>query len=181
MTMPPIDCRMCKPKNLWHSVYAHINHIETAFVHTTIICNESDTHSWHPILRLYVLSFASRSLVSFQCLLNCYPHCLSERWHGPITFPRFRPAIYGMSIVSLIFGKYISSSSPFLIELLLLDFHDAPCANSNISTLFMRSVLRVLQLDTWMNGAWWSCLRQIRHEHRLHFLWHVWHHSIKFG
>jgi len=31
---PPIDCWMCKTKNHWHSMNSHIDHIETAFVHS---------------------------------------------------------------------------------------------------------------------------------------------------
>jgi len=120
--MPPIDCWMCKTTNHWLSVDAHSNHTETAFLHTIIACNESYTHYWHLILHSYVLSFASRSFVTSQYLINCYPRYLSERWRGPITFPRFWPATYGMWIISLILGKYSSTSSLFLIQLLLLDF-----------------------------------------------------------
>jgi len=96
VTMPPIDCRMCKTNNSWQSVDAHINHIETAFVHTIFVCNESYTPYWHPILSLYVSSFASRSFVTSQRLINWYPHYASESGHCPITFLRFWPAIYGM-------------------------------------------------------------------------------------
>ena len=96
VTMPPIDGRMCKTVNRWHSIDAHFNHIETAFVHPIIERNHSYTPYWHPILRLYVLSFASRSFITSQFLISGYPHYLIERWRGPITFPRFRPAIDGM-------------------------------------------------------------------------------------
>jgi len=82
VTLPPIDCWMCKTKNSWHSVDDHINHIETAFIHTSISCNEPYTHYWHPILHLYVFSFASRSFVTSQFLINCYPRYLSEIWRG---------------------------------------------------------------------------------------------------
>ena len=155
VTMQPIDCWMCKTQNRWHSVDAHINHIETAFVHSIIVCNESYTHDWPPVLRLYVLSFASRSFVTSQFLINCYLHYLSKKWHGPITFPRFQPAIHRMWIISQGLAKYSSTSSPFLFLLLLLDFHDVPQAISNISTMCTRSVRRVMQLDTWINLAWW--------------------------
>jgi len=178
--MQPIDCWMCKTQNRWDSVDTHINHIETAFVHAKIVCNQSYNHYWPPSLRLYVLSFASRSFVTSQFLINCYLHYLSEKWRGPITFPRFRPAIDGMWFISLVFGKYSSTSSPFLIQLLLLDFHDVPQTISNISTMCTRCVRRVMQLDTWMNTAWRLSFRSIRHAHRPLFLWHVWHHSLKF-
>jgi len=171
---------MCKTQNRWHSVDAHINHIETAFVHSIIVCNQSYTHYWPPVLRLYVLSFASRSLVTAQFLINCYLRYLSEKWRGPITFPRFRPAIDGMRFISLVFGKYSLTSSPFHIQLLLLDYHGVPQAISNISTMCTRSVRRVMQLDTWINLAWRVSFRSIRHAHWPLFLWHVWHHSLKF-
>jgi hypothetical protein len=96
VTMPPIDCRMCKTVNRWQSVDAHLNHIETAFVHPIIVRNDSYIHYWDPKLRLYVLWFASRSFITSQFLISGYPRYLIERWHGPITFPRFRPAIDGM-------------------------------------------------------------------------------------
>jgi len=70
MTIPPIDCRMCKTVNRWHSVDAHFNHIETAFVHPIIVHNDSYTDYWHPILRLHVLSFASRSFITSQFLIS---------------------------------------------------------------------------------------------------------------
>jgi len=178
--MQPIDCWMCKTQNRWHSVDAHINHIETAFVHSIIVCNQSYTQYSPPLLRLYVLSFASRSFVTTQFLINCYLRYLSEKWRGPITFPRFRPAIDGMWFISLVFGKYSSTSSPLLIQLLLFDFHDVPQAISNISTMCTRSVRWVMQLDTWLNLAWRLSFRSIRHAHWPLCLWHVWHHSLKF-
>jgi len=79
-----------------------------------------------------------------------------------------------------VLGKYSPTSSPFLIQLLLLDFHDVPWAISNISTMCMRSVRRVMLLDTWMNAAWRSSFRLICMEHWPLFLWHIWHHSLKF-
>jgi len=171
---------MCKTQNRWDSVDAHINHIETAFVHSIIVCNQSYIHYWPPVLRLYILSFASRSFVSSQFLINCYLRYLSEKWRGPITFPRFRLAIDGMLFISLVFSKYTSTSSPFLIQLHLLNFHDVPQAISNISTLCTRSLRRVMQLDGWMNLAWRLSFRSIRHAHWPLFQWHVWHHSLKF-
>jgi len=178
--MLPIDCWMCKTQNRSHSVGTHINHVETAFVHSIIVCNQSYTHYWPPLLHLYVLSFASRSFVTSQFLINSYLRNLSEKWRGPITFPRFRLAIDGVWFISLVFGKYSSTSSPFLIQLLLLDFHDVPQAISNISTMCTRSVQRVMQLDTWTNLAWRLSFRSIRHAHWPLFLWHTSHHSLKF-
>jgi len=43
-----------------------------------------------------------------------------------------------------------------------------------------RSVRRVMQLNTWMNAAWRSALKQIGIEHWPLFLWLVWHHSLIF-
>jgi len=170
---------MCKTQNRWHSVDAHINHIETALVHSIIVCNQSYTHHWPPLLPLNVLWFASRSGVTSQFLINCYLRNPSEKWCDPITFLHFRLAIDGMWFIWIVSGKYSSTSSPFLIQLLLLDFHDVTQAISNISTMCTRSVGRVLQLDTGMNLAWRLWFRSICHAHWLLFLWHVWHHSLK--
>ena len=152
--MQPVDCWMCKTQNRWHSVDYHINHIETAFVHSIIICHQSYAHYWPPVLRLYVLLFASSSFVTSQFLINWCLRYLSEIWRGPITFLRIRPAIDSMRIISLVVGKYSLTSSPFRVQLLLLDFHDVPQAISTISTMCTRSVWRVMQLDTRINSAW---------------------------
>ena len=96
VTMPSIDCWMCKTVNRWHSIEAHFNHIKTAFVHPITVRNHSYTPCWHPILRLYVSSFASRSFITSQFLISVYPRYLIERWRGATTFPRFRPAIDSM-------------------------------------------------------------------------------------
>jgi len=94
--MQPIDCWMCKIWNCWQAVDAHIKHIETACVHSTLLCNESYTHFWRPALCLYVLSFASRSFVTSHFLINCYLRYLSVKWRGTITFPHFRLAFNAM-------------------------------------------------------------------------------------
>jgi len=83
-------------------------------------------------------------------------------------------------MISLVFGKYSSISSPFLIQLLLLDFHDVPQAISNISTMCTRSVRRVMQVDTWMNMGWRLLFRWICHVHWPLFLRPIWHHSLEF-
>jgi hypothetical protein len=56
-----------------------------------------------------------------------------------MTFLLFRPAIDGMLIISQVFGKYSFTSSPFCMQLLLLDFYDVPQAISNISSMCTRS------------------------------------------
>jgi len=101
------------------------------------------------------------SSIMFVCIIVCIQEfcylsitdqllsTLSE-WEmmWSITFSRFRPAIEGMWIISLVFSKYSSIFSPFLIQLLLLNFYNVPQAISNISTMCTRSVRRVMQLDT---------------------------------
>jgi len=96
VTMKPLDCWMCKTKNRWRTVDTHIKHIEIAFVCSIFVCNWSHTHYWHPVLRFWILSFASWSVLASQFLINFYPRYLSERWGGPITLLRIRPAISGM-------------------------------------------------------------------------------------
>jgi len=95
-TMQTFVGRLCKTETPWLSVDAHIKHIKRTFVHWIIACNILQTDYWHPILCFWVLSFESRSSVACWFLINLYPHCLSEKWCGPITFWCFRPAIYGI-------------------------------------------------------------------------------------
>jgi len=178
--MQPIHCWMCKTQNRWHSVDAHINHIKTAFVHWIIAYNQSYTQYRPPLLRLYVLSFASRSFPTSQVLIKCNLRYLSEKRRGLITFPCFWPAIDGTWFISRVFGKYSSTPSPFLIQLLVLDFHDVPRAISNISPMCTRSLRRVKQFDIWMNLAWRLSFRLIRQVNWPLFLSHVWHYSYKF-
>jgi hypothetical protein len=87
MTIPPIDCRMCKTVNRWHSVDAHFNHTGTAFVHPIIVRKDSYTHYWHPILRLHVSSFASRSFITSQFLISAI-HAIWVRNDAAISHSR---------------------------------------------------------------------------------------------
>jgi hypothetical protein len=85
-----------------------------------------------------------------------------------------------MYIILHDFGKYSSTSLPFLIQLFLLNVPDIPHAMLNISTTCTRSVWRLMQFDTCMNAAWQSLFRQICIELWPFCLWHVWHHSLKY-
>jgi hypothetical protein len=96
MTTQPFDCQMCKTKNGWCSVHNHIEHSETAFVHSSIGCKESYTRDWHSILRFYLLLFATWRFVASAFLINLYARYVSEGWCGPITFLRFQPGISAM-------------------------------------------------------------------------------------
>jgi hypothetical protein len=152
VTRLPIDCRMCKTVNCWHSTDAHFNHIETAFVPPIIVRNDSYIHYWYPILRVYGLWFASRSFITSQILIGGYPCYLIERWRSPMPFPHFWLAIDSMSNNSLVFGKYSSTSSPFLIQLLHLDSHDVP-TQCQISQLCARGLCG--EVCSWVHG-WMS-------------------------
>ena len=70
VTIPPIEYQMCKTVNRSHSVDAHLNHIETAFVRRIIVRHDSYTHYWHPIYSVHVLLFASRCFVTSQFLMS---------------------------------------------------------------------------------------------------------------
>jgi len=165
VTMHPLDCWMCKTLNRWHSVDPHINRTETLFVNSIILRNESFIHYWHRKLCFYVLSYAACMFVISPFLINWYPQYLSDGWGGPITFLFIRLEIHGKQTILFVFGTYRSTSTPFLVPLLHLNFHDVPWPISNISTMSTRSVQRVIQLDEGMKAAWWSSLRQIRIEH----------------
>jgi len=150
--MQSFHCQVWKTKIHSRSVDADINHIETAFIHWQTVCNESYTHYGQPTMCLWISSFASRSIVANQFLPNLYPRYLSEKRCDPSAFLRLRPAIHGMYIISLVFGKYSSTSAPYLIQLLLLNFYDVLYAISIISTMCTRSVWRVMQLNAWVNA-----------------------------
>jgi len=49
---------------------------------------------------------------------------------------------------------YSPTSSPFLIQLILLNFHDVTYRNFNFSNMCRRSERRVLELAAWINAAW---------------------------
>jgi len=85
-----------------------------------------------------------------------------------------------MNIFPLIFLSYTPTSPPFLIHLFAIDFHDILYAILIVSTMCTRSLWRVMQLDAWMNAAWWSSFRQIRIVHWRVLLWRVWHQSLKY-
>jgi len=55
--------------------------------------------------------------------LTYYP---SDKWCLLIMFERFRPAINRIYICTLGFDIFSLTSSPFLIQLILRDFHDLP-------------------------------------------------------
>ena len=74
---------------------------------TLIVCSiavwyESNNDYWHPMNRFYVWSFASRTFMASQ-FQNChYTHFLSDGWRSQCAFLRFRVAIDGMLISTLI-------------------------------------------------------------------------------
>jgi len=79
--MQPFDRRVCKAKNHWLSVAAHINHIQTAFIHSLVVCNKMYTHYWHPTLRFWVLSFASGCIVTSVSNGSKFPGWSRVRFH----------------------------------------------------------------------------------------------------
>jgi len=137
-------------------VDAHINHIETAFVHSIIVSNKSNTQLWHPLLRLYLLSFASRSFVTIQFLINCYLRYLSEKMTWPYHIPALSPAIDGMWIISLV-----------LVNIARLPHHSLSSSFSSISMTYHKQ-FQISQpcapglcgkLCSWIHGWIWhdSC------------------------
>jgi len=50
VTMELFDCQMHNTNNRWHTVDARIEQIKMPFVQPIILCNESHSHYWHPIL-----------------------------------------------------------------------------------------------------------------------------------
>jgi len=103
----------------------------TSNILTVIECSitvwyETNNDYWHPMNRVYVWSFASRTFVASQFQNRHHTRYLSDGWRSHRAFLRFRLAIHGMSISTLILDKHSPTSSPVLIQLLFLDFHDVP-------------------------------------------------------
>jgi len=175
-----VDCQVCRTNHCWRSIDTHSNYIEIPCIHPMVVCNQSHTHYSQPTSRFWVLLFATRSFVTSDFVSNLYPRYPSAKWHGPISFMRFRRAIYRIYMVSLVPCEYSSTSSPFLIQLSLLEFHDQRYANSNIGTACTRWVQTVMRMDAFMNAAWWSAFRLICVGHRPHLQWLGRDHSLKF-
>ena len=86
---------------------------------------------WQPVYSFNVISFESKIIEKSQFLSYHYTRHLHEQWRRSIAFQRFRPAIYGITLHALVLDIYSLTSSPFLIQLILLDFHDVPSAVLN--------------------------------------------------
>jgi len=122
----------------WHFVYNHLNDILTAIGCSTIACKNAYSRCWQLINHFYVQTFASKSVWTAQFLINHSTHYPSDIWCQRIMIQYFRLAINRMLIHTLIFDIYSPTSSLFLIQLILHDFHDLPLAIFNILTLCTR-------------------------------------------
>jgi hypothetical protein len=81
---------------------------------------------WQPEYCVYVLSFESKIIETSQFLNHHYTHHLRDKWHSYIRVQRFQPGIHGITITALFWDIHSPTSSPFLIQLILFDFHDEP-------------------------------------------------------
>jgi len=109
---------------------------------------------WQPVYHFYVLSFESKIFETSQFLSHHHTHHLHDEWRKSTTFQRFQPAIYSVQIHAQVLDIYSPTSSPVLIKLILLDFHDVPYTLLNFSTMCRSSQRRVMQLDAWIKPAW---------------------------
>lgn len=124
VTMQRFNCHMCTTENHWHTVDSHPKHILTVIVWSIIVYKYSYSHDWQPINRAYQYSFACKTFMAFQFLICHYAHILSNGGHSAVTFQLFRLAHYSVLIYPLNFNPYSLSFLHFLIQLLLLHFHD---------------------------------------------------------
>ena len=139
VTTRHFDYQQCKMKNHWRFVDALIKHILTVIVLSIIVCYISYSHYWLLIWRFNVWSFAFRRFVASRFLIHHFTCYLRDGWHSPITSLHFWPAIYGMQIFLIVLDQYSPTSTHFLIQPLLLDFHYLAQAIFKISTMSARS------------------------------------------
>ena len=102
------------------------SNIQTVIVCSITVWHESNNDYWHPMNHFYVWWYASRIFVASQFQNHHHTRYLSDGWRSQCAFLCFRPAIRGMLICTLILDKYSLTSSPVLIQLLFLEFHDVP-------------------------------------------------------
>jgi hypothetical protein len=147
-TMPPCDSRKCKTFNYWHFVDAHLcAHLSDIL--TVIGCLTIEQ-------KMPTVLIGSQYTVSTYCRLNPRSSIQLSIWAttihvicminnvDPSHFSAFGLAIYGIKIHALVLYIYSWTSSPFLIQLILLNFHDVPLARFNFSTACKRSEQKVM-------------------------------------
>jgi len=130
VTLQLFDCWMGMTVNRWHSVDAHLRAHLRDITNSYWVLNNCTQNAynlyWQPIDCFYALSFESKSFKTFQFLSHHDTHHLIDEWHRFIACQRFRPAISGIKIHPLVLDIYSLMSTPFLIQLILLDFHNVP-------------------------------------------------------
>jgi len=178
--MQPIDCLKCKTKIGWHSVDASHIDILTGFVWSTILGRDVYSHYAQQIYQVNVYSFAFRSFEASNVLIHYNIWSLHDEWHRRIMFQHIWLAIYHMLIHSHAFDICRSTSSPGVIQLLLLDFKDVMWANFKIWTMCTTFGWRLQQLNAWINAAWPSRVIIISIIQSLLLLCLIWYHWLKF-
>ena len=99
---------------------------------------------WQLVYGFYVLSFKSKIFETSQFLSQHYTRHLHDEWHLSMAFQRFRPAISHINIHALVLDIYNVTSSPFIIQFILLDFNDVRCAMFDLSTMRRRAEQSVM-------------------------------------
>jgi len=147
-------------------------------VHTNCTENAYSLY-WQPVYRFYVLLLESKIFNPSQFLSHHSTRHSHDKWLSSLAFQRFRPAIYSIKLDVQVSDIDSPTSSPFLIQLLLLDFHDVPSAIFNSSTICRRSEPRVMKLAAWIDAACQLSFVRVSDMLWPLFQWVVWHHWLK--
>jgi hypothetical protein len=114
--------------NCWRSVDAHLwaypRDLLTVIGCLTIITKYAYSLYWQPVYSAYVISFESKILGNVRLLSHHDKRHLHDWWCMSVAFQHFRSANDGKALHVLVLDIYSLSSSSFLIQLILLQFHD---------------------------------------------------------
>jgi len=133
---------------------------------------------WQSVYRIYVLSCDSKIFETSQFLSHHHTPNLHHEWYKSIAIQRFWPAIYRIKIHQLISNINSATSSPFLIQLILLDFHHVPEAIFDFLTISRRSERRVMLLAACITADWQLSFFWDSDVLWPLILWVVWHHWL---
>ena len=82
--------------------------------------------SWQPVYRFYEVSFESEIFEKSLFVSDHHTHHLHDSWCRSIAFQFFRPGIYNITLHVLGSVIYGLTSSAFLLQLILRNFHNLP-------------------------------------------------------
>jgi len=173
------DCRQWETMNHSHSVDASITHSLTVIKRSIIV------------VQMYIC------IIDNQYVLSAYYYLHPETFAALTIWFTTAWVIWAINDVAILrssaFGRQFAarrsspkfliniclSVPPFLIQLLLLDFHDRPETLFKFPTIWTRAKRRVMYLNAWRNAAWRLSCIQVHIALWPLLQWLIWHHSLK--